>query len=253
MASCARSCRGLTAGPERGDRRSRPFENIDRDSMVGSYQRERSVGQSGKESRNARRHETSGNTGADTFVGRCRRDQDRRRFAGRPERAAGAAPTRRWPDPSCLESHRRTARVRRLLRRRLRCKGSWGLGLGSASCRLRKHNRSGKPDDPPKGAFLRLSSYTTSGGTTAARRGKLHIQVDIVPLKQLGERLDRALSRLALSIVTAALVIGSAIVMTVERGPSLHGGMSVGWLGFIAAIVGGIWVLISIWRSGGKR
>lgn len=87
----------------------------------------------------------------------------------------------------------------------------------------------------------------------AARRGKLHIQVDIVPLKQLGERLDRALSRLALSIVTAALVIGSAIVMTVEGGPYLHGGMSVGWLGFIAAIVGGIWVLISIWRSGGER
>lgn len=87
----------------------------------------------------------------------------------------------------------------------------------------------------------------------AARRSKLHMQVDIVPLRQLGERLDRALSRLALSIVTAALVIGSAIVMTVEHGPSLPGGMSVGWLGFTAAVVGGIWVLISIWRSGGKR
>jgi len=87
----------------------------------------------------------------------------------------------------------------------------------------------------------------------AARNGKLQLQVDIVPLKQFGERLDRALSRLALAIVTAALVIGSSIVMTVEQGPTLPGGMSVGWLGFIAAVVGGIWVLISIWRSGGKQ
>lgn len=31
---------------------------------------------------------------------------------------------------------------------------------------LRKHNRIGKPDDPPKGARLRFSSYTTPRDTT---------------------------------------------------------------------------------------
>jgi ubiquinone biosynthesis protein len=84
----------------------------------------------------------------------------------------------------------------------------------------------------------------------AARRGKLQVQVEVLPLKQFGERLDRAISRLAVSIVTAALIVGSAIVMTVEREPSLPGLPSFGLLGFIAAVIGGLWVLFSIWRGG---
>lgn len=83
----------------------------------------------------------------------------------------------------------------------------------------------------------------------AARQGKLRVQVDVVPLKQFGERLDRAISRLALSIVTAALIIGSAIILTVDNDASLPGGVSFGWLGFGAAVIGGLWVLISIWRG----
>jgi ubiquinone biosynthesis protein len=85
------------------------------------------------------------------------------------------------------------------------------------------------------------------------RRGKLQIQIDVPPLKQFGERLDRAASRLALSIVTAALIIGSAIVLTVEGESDLPGGISFGMLGFIAAVISGIWLLLSIWRGGGKR
>lgn len=87
----------------------------------------------------------------------------------------------------------------------------------------------------------------------SARRGKLQIQVDIIPLKQFGERLDRAASRLALSIVTAALIVGSAIVMNVEHGDTKQAGLSIGMLGFIAAAVAGVWLLISIWRGGGKQ
>jgi ubiquinone biosynthesis protein len=86
----------------------------------------------------------------------------------------------------------------------------------------------------------------------AARRGKLQLQVDVIPLKQFGERLDRAASRLALSVVTAALIIGSSIVMTVEQEATLPGGLSYGMFGFIAATIAGIWLLISIWRGGGK-
>jgi len=84
----------------------------------------------------------------------------------------------------------------------------------------------------------------------AARRGKLQVQVEVLPLKQFGDRLDRAASRLAISIVTAALIVGSAIVMTVEHAPGLPGLPSFGLLGFIAAVAGGIWVLLSIWRGG---
>uniref|UniRef100_UPI000781FFCB ABC1 kinase family protein n=1 Tax=Cupriavidus pauculus TaxID=82633 RepID=UPI000781FFCB len=81
----------------------------------------------------------------------------------------------------------------------------------------------------------------------SALRGQLQVQVEVLPLKQFGDRLDRAASRLAISIVTAALIVGSAIVMTVERAPGMP---SFGLLGFIAAVIGGIWVLFSIWRGG---
>lgn len=86
----------------------------------------------------------------------------------------------------------------------------------------------------------------------AARRGKLQMQVELLPLKQFGDQIDRATSRLAISIVIAALIVGSAIVFTVERHTLLPGGISFGLLSFIGAIVGGIWLLFSIWRSGKK-
>ena len=83
----------------------------------------------------------------------------------------------------------------------------------------------------------------------AARRGKLHLEVDVPALKSFGDQLDRAASRLTMAIVTAALIVGSSIVMTVDRG---GGVATLGLLGFIAAMLGGLWVLVSVWR-GGRR
>jgi ubiquinone biosynthesis protein len=84
----------------------------------------------------------------------------------------------------------------------------------------------------------------------AARRGKLQAQVEVLRLRPLGRQIDRAASRLAVSVVTAALIVGSAIVMTVERGRALPGLPSFGLLGFTAAVIGVIWLSISIGRSG---
>jgi len=83
----------------------------------------------------------------------------------------------------------------------------------------------------------------------AARRGKLNLQVDISALERLGEKLDRAASRVTIGIVTAALIIGTAIVMTVVRDPALAGLRTFGLLGFIGAVLGGVWVVVSIWRG----
>lgn len=84
----------------------------------------------------------------------------------------------------------------------------------------------------------------------AARRGKFNIHVDINRLNRFGHQLDRAASRITVGVVTAALIIGSSIVMTVEGGPTLMGLPLFGLLGFLAAFVGGLWLLISVWRSG---
>jgi ubiquinone biosynthesis protein len=82
----------------------------------------------------------------------------------------------------------------------------------------------------------------------AARRGKLQLEVDVPALKSFGDQLDRAASRLTMAIVTAALIVGSSIVMTVDRG----GVATLGLLGFIAAMLGGLWVLMSVWRGGAE-
>lgn len=86
----------------------------------------------------------------------------------------------------------------------------------------------------------------------AARRGKLQAQIEVLPLKQFGQQIDRAAARLALSIITAALIVGSAIVVAVNRQSAPAGFPSFGLMGFIAAAIGGVWVLLSIWRSKGK-
>ncbi|HQN46818.1 MAG: AarF/UbiB family protein [Georgfuchsia sp.] len=83
----------------------------------------------------------------------------------------------------------------------------------------------------------------------AARRGRLEIHIDITHLRRFGNQLDSAANRLVIGIVVAALIIGSSIVMTVPGGPSLLGLPFFGLLGFFGAVIGGIWLMLSIWKS----
>jgi ubiquinone biosynthesis protein len=83
----------------------------------------------------------------------------------------------------------------------------------------------------------------------AARRGRLEIHIDVTHLKRVGNQLDSAANRLVVGIVVAALIIGSSIVMTVSGGPSLLGLPFFGLLGFLGAVTGGAWLLLSIWKS----
>ena len=84
----------------------------------------------------------------------------------------------------------------------------------------------------------------------AAKRGRLEIHIDVLHLKRLGNQLDSAANRLVVGVVVAALIIGSSIVMTVPGGPTLLGLPFFGLLGFVGALLGSLWLLVSIWRSG---
>jgi ubiquinone biosynthesis protein len=83
-----------------------------------------------------------------------------------------------------------------------------------------------------------------------ARRGRMKIDLDLKRLDEFGHQLDRSSNRLTMGILTASLVIGSSIVMTVEGGPQLFGLPFFGLLGFLIAFVNSIWIILSIWRSG---
>lgn len=86
-----------------------------------------------------------------------------------------------------------------------------------------------------------------------ARRGRVHVGIELAHLKRVGDQIDRSANRLAMALVIAALIIGSSIVMTVQGGPTVLGLPTFGLLGFVGAVAGGMWLVRAIWRSGRGR
>ncbi|MDN3918713.1 ABC1 kinase family protein [Roseateles violae] len=85
-----------------------------------------------------------------------------------------------------------------------------------------------------------------------ARRGRLRIDFDLKRLDVFGHRLDGAIDRITIGIMTASVVIGSSIVMTVTSGPQVFGiplFTILGALGFLLAFFNSVWVIVWIWRS----
>ena len=82
------------------------------------------------------------------------------------------------------------------------------------------------------------------------RRGRVKIDLDLKRLDSFGQQLDRASNRLTMGRLTASLVVGSRIIMTVQGGPQLLGLPFFGLLGFLIAFFNSLWILFSIWRSG---
>ncbi|HVK33715.1 MAG TPA: AarF/UbiB family protein, partial [Burkholderiaceae bacterium] len=82
-----------------------------------------------------------------------------------------------------------------------------------------------------------------------ARRGRVHVGLEIAHLKRVGDQIDHAANRLALALIVAALIIGSSIVMTVGGGPTLFGLPAFGLLGFVGAVAGAVSLVRSIRRE----
>ena len=79
-------------------------------------------------------------------------------------------------------------------------------------------------------------------------------------IDQLGGELGRTAEAqfkdsVAIGRATAAPIIGSSIVMTLtdEPGESWFRPSLLGLLGFIGAVAGGLWLMMSIWRGGRRR
>ncbi len=86
-----------------------------------------------------------------------------------------------------------------------------------------------------------------------ARRGKTRIDLDLKRLDDFGRQLDRTIDRATMGIMTASLVIGSAIIMHIPGGPSVLGVSILTWFGltgYVVAFLNSIWIIIGIWRAG---
>ena len=86
-----------------------------------------------------------------------------------------------------------------------------------------------------------------------ARRGKMRVDFDLKRLDTFGRQLDRTLDRATVGILTASLVIGSSIVLTVRDSPSVFGIPVLpvlGLFGYVLAFLNSVWIIYGIWRSG---
>jgi ubiquinone biosynthesis protein len=82
------------------------------------------------------------------------------------------------------------------------------------------------------------------------RQGKVKIGFEHRGLENFAFHVDRASNRIAFSLVIAALIVGSSIIIQTQIGPYLFGFSILGLFGFLIAGVFGLWLLISILRSG---
>ena len=70
-----------------------------------------------------------------------------------------------------------------------------------------------------------------------------------IPAFEAGIVKNDKVSRLTIGMITAAFIIGTSIMLSVIGETEYFGMSMLAVLGFAIACVGGVWVLLSIWRG----
>lgn len=79
---------------------------------------------------------------------------------------------------------------------------------------------------------------------------RLKIDLEHRGLDRLISDLDRSSNRISFSMLIAALIIGSSLIMQTEKGPLLFGFPALGFIGYSIAGFLGLWLAVAILRSG---
>ena len=82
------------------------------------------------------------------------------------------------------------------------------------------------------------------------KKGRMNLIFEHRGLDRLITELDKSSNRLAFSLIIAALVIGSSIIVHSNKGPFIFGFPIFGLIGFLIAAIFGLWLVIAILRSG---
>lgn len=81
-------------------------------------------------------------------------------------------------------------------------------------------------------------------------RNKFKIDLEHRGLEKLINDLDKSSNRLSFSLLIAALIVGSSLIMQTDKGPLMFGFPVLGFLGYSIAGFLGLWLAIAILRSG---
>lgn len=82
------------------------------------------------------------------------------------------------------------------------------------------------------------------------KQGKTRIGFEHRGLENLVFELDRSTNRIAFALIISSLIIGSSLIITTDVGPYFLGYPIIGIFGYLIAGIFGIWLIVSIFRSG---
>lgn len=86
--------------------------------------------------------------------------------------------------------------------------------------------------------------------TQKLTRGEFKFSLEHVGLEKFILQMERSSNRISFSLIIAALIVGSSLIMRLDVGPFLLGYPLIGILGYIFAGILGVWLVIAILRSG---
>ncbi|WP_342636524.1 ABC1 kinase family protein [Olsenella uli] len=131
------------------------------------------------------------------------------------------------------------------------------------SAHLRAHDSAGELARREASRFARESVAAAHGLLGAASdaglamrmltRGQLRVNLDLAGTADPLEDLARIANRLTMSVIVAGLFIGSSVVYYARIQPVIFGIPIIGFLGYVAAFVLGVWVAVDIIRESRRR
>ncbi|HCC69508.1 MAG TPA: ABC transporter [Nitrospiraceae bacterium] len=81
-------------------------------------------------------------------------------------------------------------------------------------------------------------------------KDNLHLKVTPIGIEKLIKDIDRSSNRIAFSVIVGAIIVGSSLLIQAGIGEIIFGLPAIGAIGFAIAFVLGVWLLISIIKSG---
>lgn len=79
--------------------------------------------------------------------------------------------------------------------------------------------------------------------------GELRFNFHLDKLEQLVSTLESASNRLTTGVITAAIIMGSSMIITTGIGPYIFGLPALGVIGYLLSVVLGLWLVINILRT----
>lgn len=99
-------------------------------------------------------------------------------------------------------------------------------------------------------SFFRIFPFELKRIAQKLRKGEMSFVFQHKGLEKLILEMERSSNRISFSLIIAAIIVGSSLIMRIEIQPRLFGYPMFGILGYVFAGILGIWLVIAILRSG---